>query len=132
MTLEELTTLAKQYVENKNEADSYKKICEEESTKLKKEMAELGIDELNLEGTKITRTVSNRVTLDEDKVLAILQSAGIKNPAIIKTKQYVDMDELEKAIYAGFIASETVVKLNDAKVKSADIVTLRVTKKKGA
>lgn len=132
MTMEELKKLARQYVENKNEADSYKKLCEEENATLKKAMEELGVTEVDLGMTKIVRSVSNRVTLDEDKVLDILRFSNELPPnnSIIRTKEYVDMAELEKAIYAGILTSETVVKLDAAKITSPDIVTLRVVKAK--
>ena len=46
---------------------------------------------------------------------------------IIKTKEYVDFDALEKAIYNGLLPGETLLEMDKAR-EVKEVVTLRVTK----
>lgn len=53
-------------------------------------------------------------SLDEDKVIKILKDNKIKG--IIKTKQYIDEEALEEAIYKGKIDTNIIKQINDAKI----------------
>lgn len=53
-------------------------------------------------------------SLDEDKVIEILKENKIKG--IIKTKQYIDEDTLEEAIYKGKLSADIIKQINTAKV----------------
>lgn len=125
-----LNALIQQYLFNKNEADSYSDLCSKENAAIKDMMAEMGVDTWEVDGVKITRSVSNRVTLDEQKVMDILLADLGPNTPFIQVKTYVNMDALEKSMYAGGIPVETVLKLNSAKVVGPDVVTLRISKPK--
>ena len=72
--------------------------------------------------------ISTRETMNEEMLLQIL-GGGAREMGIIKTKEYVDFDALEKAIYDGLISNETIVEMDKAK-EVKEVVTLRVTKVK--
>jgi len=124
MTLEKLIP---QYAQNKSELDSYKKICDEENKKIKNLMNEQGLTEKEA-GNYIAKCITQkRESMNEDKVLEIAHQHGLFG--IIKTKEYIDFDALESAIYNGSISTDILVELDSAK-EVKEVATLRITKKK--
>ncbi len=116
------------YAENKTEADSYKKICEKQNKEIKEIMLQNNLDFAESGDYVAKCTVSKRESMNEDILLEILKETGYtKN--IIKTKEYVDIDVLEHAIYTGEIPIEIVAQLDKAR-ETKEVITLKVTKKK--
>lgn len=126
MKLQELDTLIPQYADNKKTLDSYKEICDKENKKIKDIMKDFTVQKYEAGGYKATYTISKRETMNEEKLLEIAHTYEI--PEIIKTKEYIDFDALENAIYHGRISNDILEKMNEAK-EVKEIVTLRVTKK---
>ena len=122
--LEELIPM---YARNKIELDSYTAICKQENEAIKKQMLELGEDVYSAGGYTAKRTVSQRETLNEDKLMAVILKHGIKD--VIRTKDYVDMDALENYLYNNEMTSALAADLESCKNKT-EVVTLRVTKSK--
>lgn len=123
-SLEELVVT---YALNKNELDSYKKICDKENAEIKAKMSELDMDEV-IAGDYVAKlTIQKRESMDEDMALEILRNNDYTN--VIRTKEYVDMDLLEREIYNGNIDSDTLVAL--LKCKSVkEVPTLKIVKAK--
>ena len=74
-----------------------------------------------------TYSISHRDTMNEEKLLQIAHKYGIIE--IVRTKEYIDFDALEKAIYKGRISSNVLLEMESAK-ESKEVVTLKVTKRK--
>lgn len=124
-----LDTLIPQYAENKAILDDYKKICDSENKQLKELMNE-GSYEAG--GYKCTKTISSRQSMDEDKLLYVLKQyyeCGTNKESIIKTKEYVDIDMLESAIYNGQISNEILMEIDKCR-ESKEVITLRISKVK--
>lgn len=124
----DLDELIPRYASNKNELDSYKKICDKENAQIKAIMGNFALQHYESGGYKATYTVSNRETMNEERLLEIAHQFGI--PEIVKTKEYIDFDALEKAIYDGKISEAILLEMDKAK-ESKQITTLRVSKIKG-
>lgn len=125
-----LEELIPQYAANKKEMDDYKKICDRENAQIKQLMLDGKISEKSAGGYVAKCTVSQRETMNETKLLEILHNLHQTNiPDIVKTKEYIDFDALEKAIYDGKIPDYVIVEMAKAK-ESTQVVTLRVTKEK--
>lgn len=75
---------------------------------IKNKFKELDITEYSTDDTRAYLQFSNKVDMDEDKVIEILKEwlseAGQKK--VIKTKEYVDFDALETLIYNGVVPAE--------------------------
>ena len=127
MKLNDLERLIPQYAANKVELDSYKKICDRENTQIKSIMRDFAINKYETSGYKASYSVSTRETMNEDKLLEIAHMYGI--PEIVKTKEYIDFDALEKALYDGKISKEVMLEMDKAK-EVKEVVTLRVSKVK--
>jgi protein-disulfide isomerase-like protein with CxxC motif len=119
----ELEQLIIDYYNNKKAQDEYKKICDEENKQIKQEM---GIATKEFDGYKATVYETTKVKIDEQRLLAILKANGYSTA--IKTKEYVDMDELESLIYNSKIDA-AVLKLIGQCKNEDKIQTLRVTRK---
>lgn len=120
-----LDELIPQYAQNKAEMDSYKKICDSENAQIKALMAELDDPVYEAGGYKATYSVQERESMNEDILLDIAHHFGLSE--IVKTKEYIDYDALEKAIYDGKISDDILLEMNKAK-EVKEVVTLRVTK----
>lgn len=127
-----LENLIPQYAKNKSEFDYRKKLCDKDNAEIKRIMTDLNLEDYLTEEYKVTKTIQHRQKLNEDILLDMfLNQGGLKEIAkeygIIKTKSYVDMDVLEKAIYDGGFSNDDLLELNKA-MDSKDIVTLRISK----
>ena len=127
MKLNDLDVLIPQYAENKSEMDSYKKICDKENAQIKSIMKDFVVDKYEAGGYRASYSVSTRETMNEEMLLEILDKNVPSNLGVVKTKEYVDFDALEKAIYDGKISEETLLEMDKAK-EVKEVVTLRVTK----
>ena len=123
--LNDLDTLIPQYAANKSELDSYKKICDKENAQIKAIMKDFVVPSYKAGGYKATYSIQERESMNEDVLLDIAHHFGISE--IVKTKEYIDFDVLEKAIYDGKISDDVLLEMNKAK-EVKEVVTLRVTK----
>lgn len=127
MNLNDLDELIPRYASNKAELDSYKKICEQENAQIKAIMKDFAVQRKEAGSYVATYSVSRRESFDEDKLLQIAHHYGIRE--IVKTREYIDFDALEKAIYDGKISTDVLLEMDSAK-ETKEVVTLKVTKKK--
>lgn len=125
MELKTLDTLIPQYAANKSEMDDYKKICDKENAEIKAIMKDFALQKYEAGGYKATCVVSQRENMNEERLLEIAKEFGI--PDIIKVKEYVDFDALEKAIYNGIIPQDMLLAMDKAK-EVKYVTTLKVSK----
>lgn len=126
---DKLLQLIPEYGNHKSTLDEYDKICKSENAEIKRIMTEEGIDNMQAGGYKVTCSVRETSTMNEDKLLALLQDKITAKSGIIKTKKYVDMGALEKAIYNGSIPKEVIIEMDNCRERK-ETVTLRITKVK--
>ncbi|HUM44668.1 MAG TPA: hypothetical protein PKI14_17120 [Fervidobacterium sp.] len=119
--LDELVPL---YYEHNELVKKHKKIADKANKEIKEIMEEQGITEFATNGLVATVSVSERVDLMEDVLIEKIKELGIKG--IIKTKEYVDMDALETALYNGLINPAMLAQAQTKK----EVVTLRVRQEK--
>ena len=119
----ELEQLIIDYYNNKKAQDEYKKICDAENKQIKQEM---GVATKEFGEYKATVYETTKVKIDEQRLLAILKANGYSTA--IKTKEYVDMDELESLIYNNKIDAPILKLIGQCKDEDK-IQTLRVTRK---
>ena len=134
MKLNDLDTLIPQYAANKNELDSYKKICDKENAQIKAIMKDFVVTGYEAGGYKASYIVSKRETMNEEILISLFTSVPgfvsvAENYGIIKNKPYIDFDALEKAIYDDKLNQDQLLELNKAK-ETKEVVTLKVTKVK--
>ena len=123
--LEKLDKLVPQYAQTKQQADIYKKQSDKENAEIKSIMTSLALQHYEAGGYKVVRSVQKRESINEEQLIEIAHKYNI--PDVIKTKEYIDFDALEKAIYDGNISQDVLLEMDKAKdVKH--VVQLRISK----
>lgn len=117
---EQLNKLIPNYSMNKTELDSYKKLCDRDNAIIKELMKEEDIQLYDCGTHTAKMSVQTRQSMDENKLLDTIKS--LNRPDLIKTKEYVDMDLLEKAIYNEEINASD---LNNCMI-TKEVTTLKV------
>lgn len=129
MSLEELI---ESYGIHKSEADDLKKICDKENKNLKSILKDRGLETSSSENWVVKYIIQNRESINEEMLLDILNkdwSVTSEMLGIIKTKQYIDFEALEKCIYKGQVPQEMVLTIDKAR-EVKQVETLRISKKK--
>jgi hypothetical protein len=124
---ESLEELIPRYALNKNELDSYTKICKEENEQIKAKLVELGENEYSAGGYTVKRIVATKESMNEAKLIAVLKENGID--VAIKTREYVDMDALEAYFYNNPPSIPLAYQLDRCRTTS-ETVQLRLSKTK--
>jgi hypothetical protein len=124
---ESLETLIPQYAANKQELDSYTKICKEENEQIKTALEELGENEYSAGGYTVKRTVAVKESMNEAKLIEVLKQNGITDA--IKTKEYVDMNVLEAYLYNNEPSVDLARQLESCRT-TTETVQLRLSKAK--
>jgi hypothetical protein len=100
----DIASIIDSYGKNKDEAKGLKKYIDEESKLIKDYFSKNNLE--SFESEKYTAIVSNttKTSLNDDLAIEILK-ANLKPEelkTVIKTKEYIDEDALEKLSYSGF------------------------------
>ena len=130
--MQTLETLIPQYVLNKQELDSYKKLCDEENAEIKKIMRTEKVQAKTVDNYTVSYVVAKKESINEAKALSILNRFGLGGGVlgIVKTREYIDYDALEKAIYSGALTNDVLSELDTTR-EIREVETLRISKKKG-
>jgi len=123
----DLNIVVPRYYEHKTEMDFYKKQCDAENAEIKQAMKEMDIKDFEVNGIVAKYVIQNKESMNEEKLLSVLKDAGYTD--LIKTKEYVDMDELESALYHSEIDTDTIIEMDKCR-EVKEVVQLRISKKK--
>ena len=128
MQTNKLTMLVDAFAEVKSRVEAAKKDVDDRGKEIKQIMQDENLDSFDTGSYTAKFTLQRRETMDEGKVIAILQKRGFDGK-IVKLKPYVDMDALESAIYHDELPKEVQDELS-ACVIVKEIPTLKVVKNK--
>ncbi|MBP5710530.1 MAG: hypothetical protein J6W84_06095 [Bacteroidales bacterium] len=128
MQTNKLTMLVDAFAEVKSRFEAAKKDVDDRGKEIKQIMQDENLDSFDTGSYTAKFTLQRRETMDEGKVIAILQKRGFDGK-IVKLKPYVDMDALESAIYHDELPKEVQDELS-ACVIVKEIPTLKVVKNK--
>lgn len=100
----DIASIIDSYGKNKDDEKGLKKYMDKESKLIKEYFSKNNLK--SFESNKYTATVSNttKISLNDDLAIEILK-ANLKPEelkTVIKTKEYIDEDALEKLSYSGF------------------------------
>lgn len=118
------------YVDAKIELDERKKVADKYNKELKDLLQSSDMTEYSNDRYKIKLVTSERSSMDEDLLLKELINLKDKFPGLIKSKEYVDMDELESLMYANDLDDETLQKI-DKCITIKQVTQLRLSRQKG-
>ena len=127
----ELSEVIEHYGINKKVLDDYKKICDADNKAVKEMMADANLKNYDSENYIAKITEVDKSYIDETKLIGVIHANNLPNSlGIIKTKEYIDEDALESAIYNNLISDEVLSQIADCKVPKTEI-RLNIKKKKG-
>ena len=124
----DIDSLIDEYKASKDKENALKKSNADVSDKIKSYFIDKGIDKHSTDFYTATVTTTNKESLNDELAIEIikenLDEALLKS--VIKQKEYIDEDALEKLVYNGDF---DITKLEKAKIVKP-VTTLRVVKKK--
>lgn len=127
--IEKLDSLIPQYAENKAVKDKYEKLCNADNAEIKAIMQDFSLPAYTTGDYTATRSISERTSFNEELLLGIVREFDTPDLGIIKTKEYVDFDALEAAIYNDRLSRDELLNIQKAK-ETKFVTTLRVSKKR--
>ena len=124
----DLSTTIDKYKESKDKENALKKANNELNETIKTYMQEHDMTSANSENWTATLSCTKKESLNEDLAIEIIKEnlGGALLSSVIKKKEYIDEDALEKLVYNGDF---DINKLAKAKIVKS-VYTLRVNKKK--
>ena len=124
----DLSTAIDKYKESKDKENALKKANNELNETIKKYMHEHNMTSSNSENWTATLSCKKKESLNEDLAIEIIKEnlGGALLSSVIKQKEYIDEDALEKLVYNGDF---DINKLAKAKMVK-ETYELRVNKKK--
>lgn len=124
----DLSKIIDEYKESKDKENALKKVNNELNENIKSYMYEHDMNTADSEKYTATLTKTDKESLNEDLAIEIIKEnlGGALLASVIKQKEYIDEDALEKLVYNGDF---DINKLSKAKITKTSY-TLRVTKKK--
>jgi len=131
MELNKLDDLVAQYGARDEQIKSLKKVNDVDKEVIKDELLNLNTAKWTSGGFTVQRVESTTETLNEAKVLSVLEEHKelATDLGLVKTREYVDFEALESAIYQGIIPTEIISGLDSCR-ESKTVVSLKCTKAK--
>lgn len=124
--LDKLDALIPQFAESKELSDKWTKVCESYKQDIKDIMADLVIQHRTVGDYTVKRVVQEKQSFNEPLLIEIIKQIA-PDLGLIKTKEYVDMDALEAAIYNDELSKEDLLEIQRAKDTKL-ITQLRISK----
>ena len=124
----DIDSLIDEYKASKDKENALKKSNADVSDKIKSYFIDNGIDKHSTDLYTATVTTTNKESLNDELAIEIIKEnlGGALLKSVIKQKEYIDEDALEKLVYNGDF---DITKLEKAKIVKS-VTTLRVVKKK--
>lgn len=124
----DLSKIIDEYKESKDKENALKKVNNELNENIKSYMYEHDMSSADSEKYTATLTKTDEESLNEDLAIELIQEnlEGALLNTVIKTKEYIDEDALEKLVFNGQF---DISKLEKAKITKTSY-TLRVTRRK--
>ena len=124
----DLSKIIDEYKESKDKENALKKVNNSLSKRIKDYMHKHDMSSADSEKYTATLTKADKELLNEDLAIELIKEnlEGALLNTVIKTKEYIDEDALEKLVYNGDF---DIIKLAKAKITETSY-TLRVTRRK--
>ena len=115
--------LIKSYYELNEQKKKYESSVKKLNVEIKDYMSEHGLEVYNFDDYSVKKSISERVKFNEDLLVQLIREMGRED--LIKVKEYVDLDELEREIYRESIDASKLAPSQEI----TEVVTLSVKKK---
>lgn len=125
----DLSTLIDSYKDSKDNENNFKKLSKDLGDQIKSEFESRKIDKFASDKYVATVSITQKECINQDRAIIILKDnlSNDQLDQVIKTKEYIDEDALEKLIYNGEVQADL---LATAIEKGKPTSTLRIKDKK--
>lgn len=125
----DLSTLIDSYKDSKDNENNFKKLSKDLGDQIKSEFESRKIDKFASDKYVATVSITQKESINQDRAIIILKDnlSNDQLDQVIKTKEYIDEDALEKLIYNGEVQADL---LATAIEKGKPTTTLRIKDKK--
>ena len=125
----DLGTLIDSYKDSKDNENNFKKLSKDLGDQIKSEFASRNIDKFASDNYVATVSTTQKESINQDRAIIILKDnlSNDQLDQVIKAKEYIDEDALEKLIYNGEVQADI---LASAIEKGKPTTTLRIKDKK--
>lgn len=125
----DLSTLIDSYKDSKDNENNFKKLSKDLGDQIKSEFESRKIDKFASDKYVATVSITQKESINQDRAIIILKDnlSNDQLDQVIKTKEYIDEDALEKLIYNGEVQADL---LASAIEKGKPTTTLRIKDKK--
>ena len=128
--MQTLDELVLNYGTNKDSLDKFKKLCDTENTQIKEIMKQEGLDKHTSGPYTVSYSITEKEVIDEDSMLKYLKE-HVNINGLIKTKEYIDADVLENAIYTKSIPEDIIANLSQfSSIKETEVLRIKKAKVK--
>lgn len=114
--IDRLTELIDAFGEEKDQLKQLKDSSDKKNAEIKQLMQSCEVNSFGTHGFNATYFVKETTTVNEDKLLAMLQQRDgdrFRELGVIKTKEYVDPDALEAAIFNSAVDEDTLIAIKN-------------------
>lgn len=124
----DLSRLINEYKEGKDQENALKKVNDAKNKEIKEYMTLNKLESVSSDKYTVILSTKNNESLNEELAIEIIKDhlGGALLNSVIKKKEYIDEDALEKMVYNGDFDPKVLTKAKYIK----SVTTLRVTKKK--
>lgn len=125
----DLSILIDSYKDSKDNENNFKKLSKDLGDQIKSEFESRKIDKFASDKYVATVSITQKESINQDRAIIILKDnlSNDQLDQVIKTKEYIDEDALEKLIYNGEVQADLLV---SAIEKGKPTTTLRIKDKK--
>lgn len=124
-----LDTLVILYSENKEKMDECKKVCDSQNKEIKSRLNQANITSYTCGNLEVAISVRKTENFNEDKLLDVIKAHGLTE--LISTKEYVDMDKLESAMFNNTISKDILKDISGCReIKETQALTVKKVKEK--
>ena len=120
--IDTLNNIVPVYFENNNEKKSYESLVKKSGEQIKAIMSDLGVSVFKVDKYTVSITSVDKSHMDEDKLLGLVKSEFPDNikDKIIKTREYIDHEALENAMYKGEINKDLTASMAKCMVEKTE------------
>ena len=116
---DDLKNLIPEYGKKNTECNSLKKVVSDLNTRIKKAIKDnkKSNEDIIVDGWVCKLAVKEKSTFNEDRLIEFCKKNKID---VVRTKEYVDADALEKLMFNGSISKELILEMDKCKDTSMD------------
>lgn len=130
-----IDTAIPRYCETQDKIKELKKLADEDKATIKAIMTKGKRDAFTSDGWTVSLKPRTTEDIDPDKLLNVIKTDWAKNNGsiqcpFIRTREYVDLEALEKAIYKGEVSQELLLQIDKCRVTKTSMVLYYSREKK--